>query len=55
MAETSEREPSGGCVMPISHRIVPCLWFDNQAEEAAKFYVSVFNELERAVTSGKVS
>jgi predicted 3-demethylubiquinone-9 3-methyltransferase (glyoxalase superfamily) len=24
------------------HRITPCLWFDNQAEEAAKFYVSVF-------------
>ena len=22
--------------------IVPCLWFDTQAEEAAKFYVSVF-------------
>ena len=23
-------------------RITPCLWFDNQAEEAAKFYVSLF-------------
>jgi predicted 3-demethylubiquinone-9 3-methyltransferase (glyoxalase superfamily) len=23
-------------------RITPFLWFDNQAEEAAKFYVSVF-------------
>lgn len=23
-------------------RITPCLWFDGQAEEAAKFYVSVF-------------
>jgi predicted 3-demethylubiquinone-9 3-methyltransferase (glyoxalase superfamily) len=23
-------------------RISPCLWFDNQAEEAAKFYVSIF-------------
>jgi predicted 3-demethylubiquinone-9 3-methyltransferase (glyoxalase superfamily) len=23
-------------------KIIPCLWFDNQAEEAAKFYVSVF-------------
>lgn len=22
--------------------IVPCLWFDNQAEEAANFYVSLF-------------
>ena len=23
-------------------KIAPCLWFDNQAEEAAKFYVSLF-------------
>ena len=23
-------------------KITPCLWFDNQAQEAAKFYVSVF-------------
>lgn len=23
-------------------KIVPCLWFDNQAEEAAKFYASIF-------------
>lgn len=23
-------------------KIMPCLWFDHQAEEAAKFYVSVF-------------
>jgi len=25
------------------HRITPFLWFDNQAEEAANFYVSVFD------------
>lgn len=25
-------------------KIVPCLWFDDQAEEAARFYVSVFGE-----------
>lgn len=24
-------------------KIVPCLWFDHQAEEAASFYVSIFN------------
>src|SRR2546423_8791223 len=24
-------------------KITPFLWFDNQAEEAAKFYVSIFN------------
>ena len=27
--------------MPIT-RIVPCLWFDHQAEQAAAFYTSVF-------------
>lgn len=25
-----------------AQKIKPCLWFDNQAEEAAKFYVSIF-------------
>jgi predicted 3-demethylubiquinone-9 3-methyltransferase (glyoxalase superfamily) len=24
------------------HSITPCLWFDNQAEEAARFYTAVF-------------
>ena len=24
------------------NKIIPCLWFDNQAEEAARFYTSVF-------------
>ncbi|MFP5285133.1 MAG: VOC family protein [Thermoanaerobaculia bacterium] len=28
--------------MPHIQRIAPCLWFDDQAEEAARFYVSVF-------------
>jgi predicted 3-demethylubiquinone-9 3-methyltransferase (glyoxalase superfamily) len=26
----------------ITQKITPCLWFDTQAEEAARFYVSVF-------------
>jgi predicted 3-demethylubiquinone-9 3-methyltransferase (glyoxalase superfamily) len=26
----------------MAHQIAPCLWFDNQAEEAANFYTSVF-------------
>lgn len=30
--------------------ITPCLWFDTQAEEAAKFYVSVFTEAKRPNT-----
>ena len=28
--------------MPISQRISPCLWFDDQAEEAARFYTAIF-------------
>jgi predicted 3-demethylubiquinone-9 3-methyltransferase (glyoxalase superfamily) len=28
--------------MPTIRKVVPCLWFDSRAEEAAKFYVSVF-------------
>jgi predicted 3-demethylubiquinone-9 3-methyltransferase (glyoxalase superfamily) len=29
--------------MPVTtQKITPCLWFDSQAEEAAKFYASVF-------------
>jgi predicted 3-demethylubiquinone-9 3-methyltransferase (glyoxalase superfamily) len=28
--------------MPILQKITPCLWFDHQAEEAARFYVSIF-------------
>jgi len=28
--------------MKLSQKITPCLWFDDQAEQAAKFYTSVF-------------
>jgi predicted 3-demethylubiquinone-9 3-methyltransferase (glyoxalase superfamily) len=28
--------------MASIHRIAPCLWFDNQAEEAARFYTGIF-------------
>jgi predicted 3-demethylubiquinone-9 3-methyltransferase (glyoxalase superfamily) len=31
-----------GETMPELRRIVPCLWFDHQAEEAVEFYVSIF-------------
>ena len=30
--------------MAVMQKITPCLWFDNQAEEAAKFYVSLFKK-----------
>jgi predicted 3-demethylubiquinone-9 3-methyltransferase (glyoxalase superfamily) len=28
--------------MASVHNITPCLWFDHQGEEAARFYVSIF-------------
>lgn len=28
--------------MPTIHRIIPCLWFASEAEEAVKLYVSIF-------------
>lgn len=28
--------------MPTVSRITPCLWFDSQAEEAARFYTGIF-------------
>jgi predicted 3-demethylubiquinone-9 3-methyltransferase (glyoxalase superfamily) len=37
------QEHKGECIMQLTaQRITPCLWFDTQAEEAAKFYASVF-------------
>lgn len=30
--------------MIYMQKIVPCLWFSNQAEEAAEYYVSVFRD-----------
>lgn len=30
--------------MPSTHKIAPCLWFDDQAEEAARFYTSIFKQ-----------
>src|SRR5687768_2984718 len=28
--------------MAVTQRISPCLWFDDQAEEAARYYVGIF-------------
>ena len=28
----------------IEQRLTPCLWFDDQAEEAANYYVSIFKD-----------
>src|SRR5262245_45541879 len=32
----------GEATMKTTQRITPCLWFDDQAEEAAKFYTAIF-------------
>ena len=32
--------------MAVVQKIAPCLWFDDQAEEAARFYVSTFANSE---------
>ncbi len=29
--------------MSVAQKIAPCLWFDDQAEEAAAFYTAIFN------------
>ena len=35
-------EPHGRYDMATAQQITPCLWFDNQAEEAARFYTGIF-------------
>lgn len=37
--------------MATLQKIAPCLWFDTQAEEAVKFYVSVFKNASIGNTS----
>ena len=37
--------------MAKTQRIVPCLWFDNQAEEAAKFYTGIFRNSKILTTT----
>ena len=27
---------------PVAQKITPCLWFDDQAQEAAEFYIAIF-------------
>ena len=38
------RKPAPRKAQPAIRQISPCLWFDSQAEEAARFYVSVFKK-----------
>lgn len=35
----------------MKRKIIPCLWFDNRAEEAVKFYTSIFKDSKIGDTS----
>ena len=37
--------------MKVSGSITPCLWFDTEAEDAAKFYVSIFENSKMGTVS----
>lgn len=41
--------------MQFKQKIAPCLWFNNEAEEAAKYYVSIFknSKINRTTHYGK--
>jgi predicted 3-demethylubiquinone-9 3-methyltransferase (glyoxalase superfamily) len=38
----------------MTNQITPCLWFDNQAEEAANFYVSIFKNAKSQTGPSKI-
>ncbi len=38
----TRKKPTTRDAKPAKESIVPCLWFDRQAEEAARFYTSLF-------------
>ena len=38
----------------VSQKLTPCIWFNNQAEEAANFYVRVFNMAPESERLSKV-
>ena len=37
--------------MPTTRRIIPCLWFANEAEEAARYYVGIFRNSRITATT----
>src|SRR5688500_6830453 len=37
--------------MPTIQKLNPCLWFDGQAEDAAKFYTEIFDNSKIVATS----
>src|SRR5262245_59449096 len=55
----SPREPAPGLGVrrrkgvPMTQKVTPCLWFDGQAEQAARYYVSLLpdSRIDRVVRS----
>ena len=45
--QTADRHPLRPAEAPAMQKITPFLWFDQSAEEAANFYVSVFKDGSR--------
>jgi predicted 3-demethylubiquinone-9 3-methyltransferase (glyoxalase superfamily) len=39
--------------MAFVQKITPCLWFDNQAEDAARFYITIGTGCAKAATNGR--
>jgi predicted 3-demethylubiquinone-9 3-methyltransferase (glyoxalase superfamily) len=35
-------------------KIVPCLWFDKEAEDAIKLYISIFNSAHHSAKNSKI-
>jgi predicted 3-demethylubiquinone-9 3-methyltransferase (glyoxalase superfamily) len=35
-------------------KIVPCLWFDKEAEEAIKFYIGIFNSAPSSLKNSMI-
>lgn len=44
LGTNSEYNYKGEVQMPEKQKITPCLWFDNQAEDAIKHYMSIFKD-----------
>ncbi len=42
--KTPAKAARGSRRAPAAVRIAPCLWFDDQAEEAARFYTGIFQD-----------
>jgi predicted 3-demethylubiquinone-9 3-methyltransferase (glyoxalase superfamily) len=44
-----------GEMLETSSKIIPCIWFDDQAEQAAAFYLRTFCDGRLVATSERVN